>query len=188
MYNFTGTQVSVTKMFTPLIILLDFVLCVIWQDKSIYEQSGLWAACGLHDMPMLVVMAQLCLTFVYERRVHVLNPLPHLEAIDSSVANTRERELKTGWGVESAGMCLWLIVIASVLIHQQLIKLKSIWAKQRFMSQKARKLNLESWYTVGGTTNTRDNSDNDSSSIVVVMLVDLNVMDKRFYVDKYLKF
>lgn len=58
------------------------------------------------------------------------------------------------------------------------------------MSQKARKLNLESWYTVGGTTNTSDNSDNDSSSssIVVVMLVDLNVMDNRFYVDKYLKF
>lgn len=52
------------------------------------------------------------------------------------------------------------------------------------MSQKARKLNLESWYTVGGSTNTSDDSDNDSSSIgVVVMLVDLNVMDNRFYVD-----
>lgn len=76
--------------------LLDIVMCGKWQDKSIYEQSCLWAACRSHDMPVLVVTAQLCSTFVYERQVHVLNSLAHLEAIDSSVANTREQEGKRG--------------------------------------------------------------------------------------------
>lgn len=91
----------------------------------LYEQSCLWAACRSHDMPNLVVMAQLCSTFVYERRVRVLNPLPHLEAIDSSVASTQEREKKRAWGVASTGMGFWLIVIAAVVIHQQLIKQES---------------------------------------------------------------
>ncbi len=73
-YNFTGTQVSVRH-------------CVV-NDRIKAYMSSLRS----HDMPVLVATAQLCSTFVYERKVHVLNPLAHLEAIDSSVANTRERE------------------------------------------------------------------------------------------------
>jgi len=42
-----------------------------------------------HD---LVVMAQLCSTFVYKQKVQALHPLPHLEAIDRNVASIQEQE------------------------------------------------------------------------------------------------
>lgn len=121
----------------------------------LYEQSCLWAACRSHDMPNLVVMAQLCSTFVYERRVHGLNPLPHLEAIDSSVPSTQELEKKRAWGVASTGPGFWLIVICcscdTSTVNQARVNTwfnRNVWAK-------AQKMNL---YTVGGTTKTSHNN------------------------------
>ncbi len=98
--------------------LLDIVMCGTWQDKRIYEQSCLWAACRSHDMPVLVVTAQLCSTFVYECS---LSSCPKSSRTSGSYwqqccqcQHTRARREKR---------CFWLIVIAAVL-NQQLIKLK----------------------------------------------------------------